>query len=189
MKVRQSGMPDESMWNSFFDIPSVLSELQIDSQVSNLVEIGTGYGTFTIPAARLITGTVYGFDIEKDMLDIVTRNLLNECIENVVLEQRDILAETTGLADNSVDYVMLFNILHHESPNDFLQEAYRILKQNGRIGIIHWRSDVETPRGPDLSIRPKPEQLVALIDKQKFRIEKEPFLVRPFHYGLLVSKL
>ncbi|MDD4970660.1 MAG: class I SAM-dependent methyltransferase [Paludibacter sp.] len=189
MKVRQSGMPDESMWNSYFDIKTVLSELQIDSRVNDLVEIGTGYGTFTLPAARIITGTVYGFDIEKDMLDIVKQKLANDSIENVVLEQRDILTRTTGLAANSMDYVMLFNILHHESPNDFLQEAFRILKQNGRIGIIHWRSDIETPRGPDLSIRPKPEQMVELIDKQKFRIEKGPFHLEPFHYGLLISKL
>jgi len=189
MKVRDSGMPDESMWNSFFDIPSVLSGMQINKRVKDLVEIGTGYGTFTLECARQITGKLYGFDIEKDMLECVTLKLKTEHIQNVVLEQRDILSRTTGLADNSVDYVMLFNILHHESPNDFFEEAYRILKPKGRIGIIHWRSDIETPRGPDLSIRPKPEQLVELIDKQKFKIEKGPFNLKPYHYGLLVSKL
>ena len=81
---------------------------------------------------------------------------------NVILEHRDILIQTTGLADNSVDYVMLFNILHHESPDDFLNEAYRILKPNGKVGILHWRSDIETPRGPDLSIRPKPDQILTM---------------------------
>ncbi len=76
-------------------------------------------------------------------------------IFNVILEQRDVLTQTTGLADNSIDYVMLFNILHHESPNDFLNEAYRILKPNGKVGILHWRSDIETPRGPHLTIQTK----------------------------------
>ena len=61
-------------------------------------------------------------------------------------EQRDILMETTGLADNSIHYVMIFNILHNDSPGDFLMEAYRILKPNGEVGIIHWRSDISTPR-------------------------------------------
>ena len=78
------------------------------------------------------------------------------------------------MADNSIDYVMLFNILHHESPTDFINEAYRILKPNGKVGILHWRSDVETPRGPDLTIRPKPDQIFQWIDKQKFSVYKEP---------------
>ncbi len=92
-----------------------------------------------------------------------------------MLEKRDILAQTTGLVDNSVDYVMLFNILHHESLLDFINEAYRILKPGGKIGIIHWRSDISTPQGPDLNIRPKPNQITNWFDQQKFRIDKQPF--------------
>jgi tRNA G46 methylase TrmB len=51
MKVRDSGMPEETKWNDFFDIDFILSELSIDSKIVDLVEIGSGYGTFTIPAA------------------------------------------------------------------------------------------------------------------------------------------
>ena len=50
------------------------------------------------------------------MLDIVKQKLIKENIHNVNLEQRDVLAQKTGLADNSIDYVLLFNILimnHH----------------------------------------------------------------------------
>jgi ubiquinone/menaquinone biosynthesis C-methylase UbiE len=93
------------------------------------------------------------------------------------------------LADNSVDYVMLFNILHHDLSSDFLNESYRILRQNGKIGIIHWRSDILTPRGPNLSIRPKPEQIIEMIDIKRFRIAKKPFILEPFHYGLVISKI
>ena len=46
-------MPDEKMWNDFFDIDLILSELQINSQIKDLVEIGIGYGTFTIPQNKL----------------------------------------------------------------------------------------------------------------------------------------
>ena len=84
---------------------------------------------------------------------------------------------------------MLFNILHHELPLDFINEAYRILKPTGKIGIIHWRSDISTPRGPDLSIRPKPEQIVNWIDEHKFLIYKQPFIVEPYHFGLIISKI
>jgi ubiquinone/menaquinone biosynthesis C-methylase UbiE len=187
--VRDSGMPAENMWASFFNVELILSELQINSDINDLVEVGCGYGTFTIPAAKKISGNLYAFDIEEEMLDIVNKKLKNESVINVILEQRDILKQTTGLVDNSIDYVMLFNILHHESPNDFFLEAYRILKPNGKVGILHWRSDVETPRGPHLSIRPKPDQILKWIDGLKFNIYKEPDVIEPYHYGIIISKL
>ena len=189
MKVRDSGMPDEKLWNSFFDTKLILSKLQIDSQINNLVEIGCGYGTFTIAAARLIKGNLFAFDIENEMINCLKEKLSNLKINNVITEQRDVLEQTTGLADNSVDYVMLFNILHHDRPKDFLDESFRILKQNGKIGIIHWRSDISTPRGPDLSIRPKPEQIIEMIDNKRFNIVKKPFILEPYHYGLVFPKI
>lgn len=188
MKVRDSGMPDEKLWNSFFDTELILSELQINHEITNLVEIGSGYGTFTIPASKLLKGTLFAFDIDYMMVDFLKEKLNTNFIDNVIIEQRDILTETTGLPDNSVDYVMLFNILHHVSPEDFLNESSRILKQNGKIGIIHWRSDIPTPRGPELNIRPEPHQLIEIIDNKRFSIAKAPFNLNPYHYGLVISK-
>jgi ubiquinone/menaquinone biosynthesis C-methylase UbiE len=182
-------MPAEDMWASFFDVSLILSELHIDSDIKDLVEIGCGYGTFTIPSAKKINGKLYAFDIEKGMIERVKQELRNSLIDNVILVKRDILTQTTGLADNSVDYVMLFNILHHESPKDFLNEAYRILKPEGKLGILHWRSDIETPRGPDLTIRPKPAQILLWIDKQKFSLYKAPTVIMPYHFGMILLKL
>lgn len=189
MKVRDSGMPNEKIWNNFFDTDLILSELQINSQITDLVEIGSGYGTFTLPTARLLKGKLYAYDIENSMIDYLREKLSNHKIDNVILEQRDILTLTTGLADNSVDYVMLFNILHNDSPTDFLDESFRILKPNGKIGIIHWRSDISTPRGPDLSIRLKPNELIEMIDSRRFNITKKPFILEPYHYGLVISRI
>jgi ubiquinone/menaquinone biosynthesis C-methylase UbiE len=181
-------MPAEKMWASFFDVDLILAELHIDSDIQDLVEIGCGYGTFTIPAAKKIKGALYAFDIDEEMLDIVKQKLKSESIDNVILEQRDVLTQTTGIPDNSVDCVILFNILHHESPDDFLNEAYRILKPGGRLGILHWRSDVETPRGPDLAIRPKPDQILLWIDKNRLSINKPAVIIPPYHFGLILSK-
>lgn len=112
----------------------------------------------------------------------------NENIDNIILEERDVLTDTTGLKDNSVDYVMLFNIIHHHTPSDFFEECHRILKTKGRIGIIHWRSDIKTPRGPDLSIRPRPEQIIEWMDRTKFQVDKRPLILEPYHFGLILSK-
>lgn len=182
-------MPTEYIWSDFFNIDLILSELHINLIITDLVEIGCGYGTFTIPASKQISGNLYSFDVEKDMLVIVKEKLTNQHINNVILEHRDVLTQTTGLTDNSIDYVMLFNILHHDSPIDFFVEAFRILKPKGKVVILHWRSDISTPRGPDLSIRPKPDQILQWIDKSKFKIEKEPVVIEPYHYGLIISKL
>lgn len=189
MKVRDSGMPDEKIWNSFFDLGVILNELLINSEVEHLVEIGCGYGTFTLPAAKLLKGNLYAFDIEKDMIDCVKDKAMEHQINNIVFSHRDVLAQTTGLRRNSIDYVMLFNILHHESPQDFFDECHRILKPKGKIGIIHWRSDIPTPRGPNLSVRPKPEQIVDWLNKSQFEIEKPPFTIKPYHFGLVAVRL
>jgi ubiquinone/menaquinone biosynthesis C-methylase UbiE len=188
MKVRDSGMPEETKWNDFFNVDFLLSELNIDSQINDLVEIGSGYGTFTLPTAKLIQGKLFAFDIEDEMIETLNQKIEKEQIKNIVLSKRDILTHSTGLPDNSTDYVMLFNILHHESPLDFINEAYRILKPKGKIGVIHWRSDIPTPRGPDLNIRPKPDQIASWFDKQRFQIEKQPFIIEPYHLGLIISK-
>ena len=182
-------MPAEDMWASFFNIDLILSELLIDTKINDLVEIGCGYGTFTIPSAKKISGNLYAFDIEEEMIEIVTQKLNNESVSNVILEHRDILTQTTGLADSSIDYVMIFNILHHESPIEFINEAYRILKSKGKVGIIHWRSDVETPRGPQLNIRPKPDQILNWIDKKKYSLLKKPAVIEPYHFGLILAKI
>lgn len=189
MRVRESGMPDEKTWNSFFQTDMVLEELGVNSEVYDLVEIGFGYGTFSIPAAQKISGNLYGFDIDKGMLNTLNRKLLKDNIKNIFLEQRDILAQKTNFSKNSVDYVMLFNILHHHSSTDFLDEAHRVLKENGKVGIIHWRTDITTPRGPNLKFRPSPQQILELVDKNKFRIEKKPFNLHPYHFGLVISKI
>jgi ubiquinone/menaquinone biosynthesis C-methylase UbiE len=188
MKVRDSGMPDESWWNSFFEVETILDKLQLGKRSKDVVEIGCGYGTFTIPVAKRISGTLYGFDIEQEMLDTVSAKIKQEGLENIRLECRDILTKTTGLAEHSIDYFLLFNILHHETPQEFLNEAIRVLKPGGKVGIIHWRSDIPTPRGPDLSIRPKPEQVRDWMDPKVFALEIGPLILEPFHYGMVFTK-
>jgi len=59
MKVRESDIPAEEVWEGFFEPFEVLSALGIDGTVVDVAEFGCGYGTFTIPAATLISGDIY----------------------------------------------------------------------------------------------------------------------------------
>src|SRR5689334_10876743 len=79
-------------------------------------------------------------------------------LTNVSARVRDFVADGTGLPDASVGYALLFNILHIEDPVGLLREAGRVLAPRGLAGVIHWRSDIETPRGPSAPIRPRLEQ-------------------------------
>ncbi len=59
VKTRERGVPDEEMWQGFFDAETVLRKLGLTSACRNVVDFGCGYGTFTIPATRIVSGVVY----------------------------------------------------------------------------------------------------------------------------------
>lgn len=189
MKTRESGMPPEEMWQSFFDPIAVLTKLGLDTNCRDVLEFGCGYGTFTIPAAKLIRGKVNAIDIESEMLAITGERAKATGAENVVLMQRDFVVDGCGLADSAVDYVMLFNILHAEERMVLLREARRVLQPNGKLAIIHWNFDVSTPRGPSMSIRPKPGQCRAWAEEAGFdAVSSADIDLPPYHYGLVLEQ-
>ena len=152
-----------------------------------MADFGCGYGTFTIPAAQIITGKIYAFDIEPEMIDAVKRKAKTLNLGNVEAIIRDFISEGSGLKNASVDYVFLFNILHLEKPETLLSESYRILKIGGKVGIIHWNYDPNTPRGPPMAIRPRPEQIRRWAESVGF-VFRQKFDLKPYHYGLVLNK-
>jgi predicted RNA methylase len=65
MKTRESGMPDEAMWTSFFSPEQTLGALWLREDSGNVVDFGCGYGTFAIAAAKITRAPVHGIDIES----------------------------------------------------------------------------------------------------------------------------
>jgi SAM-dependent methyltransferase len=189
MKVRDSGMPDEEMWSGFFAPATVLEVFGLHQGIQDLVEFGCGYGTFTLAASSMASGTVHALDIEPEMVEIVRQKCGDAGITNVQATVRDFVAEGTGLAENSMDVALLFNILHHEEPVALMQEALRVLKPNGILAVIHWNYDSSTPRGPAMEIRPRPEQCIAWGRETGFLFnEHNRYDLPPYHYGLLFWK-
>jgi ubiquinone/menaquinone biosynthesis C-methylase UbiE len=187
LKIRESGMPKEEDWNKFFNPAKTLKLLGLNSSVVNVADFGCGYGTFTIPAAKIISGKIYAFDIEPEMIEAVKRKAKKLNLTNVETFIRDFMSESIGLKDGSVDYVFLFNILHLEKPESLLKESYRILRVGGRVGIIHWKYDPATPRGPPMDMRPRPEQIRLWAESVGFIFGQE-FELKPYHYGLVLNK-
>lgn len=187
MKIRDSGMPDKDMWERFFSPAKILETLGFNQGVQDAVEFGSGYGTFTIPAAKMISGRLFAFDIESDMVEATKKAAVDQRVTNIEAVVRDFMENGTGLKAESVDYVMLFNILHLENPVDLLREANRVLKAGGKVGIIHWNYDPATPRGPSMDIRPKPEDCIKWAEQAGF-IKSRRFDLKPYHYGIVMTK-
>lgn len=187
MKGRESGMPEQKFWETFFNTPLILECLEINASIKTLVELGSGYGTFTIPVAKQISGQVIALDIESDLVRDLRNLAQEENVTTICAEVRDFMEKGTGVKSASVDYVMAFNLLHIENPVMLLKEAYRILRDGGKFGVIHWNYDATTPRGPSLAIRPTPEQCVSWATEVGLK-KIGQFDFKPFHYGLLFQK-
>lgn len=146
MKIRESGMPDQKMWEGFFLPERVLATLGLDARVTDAAEFGCGYGTFTIPAAGIVCGKVYAMDIDPDMVRTTREAAEKEGLTNIRVTARDFMVEGSGLPDASVDYVMLFNILHLEDPMLLMNESARILKKTASSRSY---TGTTTPRHPE----------------------------------------
>jgi ubiquinone/menaquinone biosynthesis C-methylase UbiE len=189
MKVRDSGMPDQDFWESLFDVDAILDALGIDSRINDAVEVGCGYGTFTMPVAQRIRGTLHSFDIDSSMVACARERLSHAGIHNVNLHEKDVMEGGFSLPAQSVDAVLLFNILHAENPVGLLRASAALLRPNGRVLVVHWRSDIATPRGPDLSIRPRPEQIIEWARcTGTFSMDSAHRILPPWHFGLILQR-
>lgn len=189
MKGRESGMPDDSYWETFFNPRCILERLDCYGPCGDVVEFGCGYGTFTIPAAELVADRVYALDIEPGMVAETLRKARANGLPNVVAEVRDFMAAGSCRPDASAGYAMLFNILHVEDPVGLLREARRVLTPGRTAGVIHWRTDIPTPRGPSPDIRPTPEQCRGWGESAGFDfLRYESLGCCSWHWGLVMRR-
>ena len=187
MKARDSGMPEEAQWARFFKPDAALTMLVGNHVDGDVVEFGCGYGTFTLPCAWRTKGTVNALDIEPQMAAVVRERAKSAGIDNVRGIVRDFVLDGTGLEDAAQAHAMVYNLLHLENPIALLSEAHRVLRPGGVLSVIHWRSDIPTPRGPPLDIRPTPAQCAGWMREAGFREVAERDLLNscPFHFGLI----
>ena len=172
MKVRDSGMPEEEYWESLFDVPLILSRLQIE-RFHDVAELGCGYGTFTVAAAQQIRGKLYAFDVDSAMLARTKERAVGLRVE---CRQRDVVERGFGV---NVDAALLFNILHCDDPVGLLGQAAIAAPT---VLVIHWRHG-ETPRGPNLDIRPRPEQIAEWGSIAGLQAGT-PIDLPPWHFGI-----
>ena len=190
MKGRESGMPRRRQWEDFFDADEIVREVSCPNSRGHVVEFGCGYGTFTVAAARLpgVT-TLSAFDIDLEMVQITSDRLRDFQDLSCRVEELDFLENKLPIESRSIDWVMIFNLLHVERPAVLIDEAKRVLKDAGVLSVIHWRCDLETPRGPSIDIRPTLDQCCHWCEEKGFVMEQQMhFKLSPWHWGLMMRK-
>ncbi len=188
MFLRESGMPPRDYWETLLDVPRILDAFGFDAATGDVAELGCGYGTFTVPLAQRIRGRVFALDLDPAMIAATRERAAAASLRNIDASVRDVLADGFGVPPGSCDAVLLFNILHGEEPLMLLRYAYSALRPGGQVAVIHWRSDIATPRGPSLGIRPRPEQIAAWADEAALRLDGESFTLPPWHFGLRLAR-
>ena len=186
MKTRDSGMPDEAYWKTFFDPAAVLTALGLDRVAGPVVDVGAGYGTFTFAMAGMTHHPVIAIDIESALVEALADRAAS--LPHVEVRLHDVTGVGLGVQHSSADVVLLFNLLHCEDPVALLRAARTALRPSGRVGIIHWRSDVPTPRGPALAIRPLPENCVSWAMAAGLTVSVPPVVLPPYHFGLVATR-
>ena len=108
-----------------------------------VLDYGCGPGSYLVPLAELVgeSGMIYALDIHPLAIYAIRGIALKKRLTNVGTILTD--AETE-LPDNSVDVVLLYDILHDLSePERVLTELQRIIKPDGILSVTdhHMKED------------------------------------------------
>lgn len=114
----------------FLSRANILKEVNIKPGFK-VLDYGCGPGSYTIVASRLVgsKGKVYALDIHPLAIQKVKTLASKRGLNNVQTIQSDC---ATGLDDESMDVVLLYDILHLlNQPEQILKELHRVLKPGG----------------------------------------------------------
>ena len=133
--------------------PKLLHKVGI-KEGQTLLDFGCGSGSYTIPAARMVGGggKVYALDIHPLAIKAVEEKARKRKLTNIttILSDRD-----TGLPDESVDVVLLYDTIHSiRDKRALLKELHRAMKPNALLSILveHMRVEdvIEVAQGDGL---------------------------------------
>ncbi|MDQ3621667.1 MAG: methyltransferase domain-containing protein [Verrucomicrobiota bacterium] len=107
-----------------------------------VADIGCGSGYIARRIAKKVgkTGTVYGVEIQQEMLDILMKRMAMFRIDNV----KPVLGTVTDpkLPPESCDTMILVDVYHEfDHPFEMIQGMLRGLKRGGRIVFVEFRGE------------------------------------------------
>jgi predicted methyltransferase len=180
--------PDREQWQK----PDQIMDARGVAEGSKVAELGAAGGWFTLHLAERVgpNGRVYAEDIQRAMLDGITRRMLSENLTNV----------TTVLGTPSdphlppgLDAALISDAFHEmdvrEDPKQvvtLLRNVARSLKPQGRLGIVDWTPGNGGP-GPAADHRVNPDRVIEAANAAGLHlIKREDF--PPFVFLLVLGR-
>ena len=180
--------PDREQWQK----PDQIMDALGVAEGSKVAELGAAGGWFSLQLAERVgpNGRVYAEDIQRAMLDGISRRMQSENIAYV----------TTVLGTPSDPHLppgldaALINDAFHEMdiPEDrnlvvtLLRNVAKSLKPQGRLGIVDWTPGSGGP-GPEATHRIDPKRVIAVANAAGLQlIKREDF--PPFIYLLVFGR-
>lgn len=171
----------------FLQPEEIIKQLNIKNGMQ-VADFGCGAGYFAIPLAKIVKeGLVYAFDVLETALESVRSRAKLQGLFNIETRRCNLeIVGSSGLVDNSVDMVLLVNILFQSDKKlDIIKEAKRVLKKGAEIVIIDWQAN--QPMGPPKNLIVSLDLVKKMAQDEKLIFKKE-FLVDKYHWGMIFTK-
>ncbi len=137
--------------------PDFLRKIGLE-EGDKVLDFGAGHGHYTLPAAAVVkgAGTVYAVDKEEGPLHSIADKASEHGLRNVRTIKNSGGIELK-FEENSIDRVLLFDILHYmerEDRRELYREARRILKPEGVLSVYpkHTKEDFPMGEFEDMSV-------------------------------------
>lgn len=112
----------------------VLQEAEIKPGFA-VLDFGCGPGGYIAPLVKLVgpSGRIYALDIHPLAMHEIKKMANRQRYKNIETIQSDC---RTGLHDNSVDTILLYDVFHGlVRPDEVLRELHRVLKVDGTLSF------------------------------------------------------
>ncbi|HNT29641.1 MAG TPA: class I SAM-dependent methyltransferase [bacterium] len=156
-----------------------------------VADFGCGTGHLVLALARSLgpAGMVYAIDIDAEMVSSARSYVYHEGFRNAMFIHADLLkGQLTSIAKQSLDYIILSNLLHVLQPEDRSKvfcRAAEYLKPNGKLVVIDWEKQ-KSLLGPGLHLRVSAEDAKQAAAACAFSFE-QAFDAGMYHYGLIFT--
>ena len=174
--------PERALWQKPGDVVSLL-QLWPGNVVA---DVGAGTGYFEPLLAKVVgaTGRVLALDVEPNMVTYLKRRMKKERLENVTVQK--VAAHDPGLADGSVDRVLVVNTWHHLPQRaQYAAAMNRALRPGGFVVVVDFTA--ESPQGPPAAARLSPATVIAELEAGGFSARTLPESL-PLQYVVIGQK-
>lgn len=154
-----------------------------------VADLGAGTGYYTLAVGPMVpSGKVYAVEITRDFLTTIKNKTTEANLNNVEILWGNV--ETIGgthIGDGVVDAVIASNIFFQvEDKSTFIEEIYRILKPSGRVLLVDWSAEADSPLAKLKGALPKGKTR-EMFEGKKFIFERE-IDAGAHHYGIIFKK-